>query len=391
MKILLSADCFYPAPLGGPSNTIYWQAKALTQAGHEVSVVATSQALPASVPKGRWLSKDCGQVIYTRNPHFYVPLSHIWQGWRAMQQAEVVHVNSLFYPASIVWVLLSRLVGKPVVWSPHGELSPAALRYRRGLKKFIIRLVKELHLTIHFHATSQMEVACIQQHFGAGAAVTRIETRMELPEFILPGTSLPSPTPYVLFMGRIHPIKGIDRLIRALGQSSVFRGKRFRLIVAGPVVDKIYLKRLEKLVDELGLVAQVSFIGSVAGAQKEALYAIARVTILPSHAENFGNVVVESLAQGTPVVASANTPWQVLEIERTGRWVSNEPEPLQKAIDYFLTMPPVVYQAYRERAYGLARTRFDSRQGIRDWEQLYQVAMGGMDTEETVWTTAHER
>ena len=50
MKILLSADCFYPAQLGGPSNAIYWQASALTQAGCTVTVVATSHYLPPSVP-----------------------------------------------------------------------------------------------------------------------------------------------------------------------------------------------------------------------------------------------------------------------------------------------------------------------------------------------------
>ena len=168
MKILLSADCFYPAQLGGTGNTIYWQAKALAQAGHEVTVIATSHALPCSVPQNQWVAMDCGRVMYTRNPHFYLPLNHIWQAAIAIQKADIVHVNSLFYPASIVWVLLSRWVGKPVVWSPHGELNPVALRFRPVLKKGIVGFIKRLLApSIHFHATSMPEAGHIRQWFGA--------------------------------------------------------------------------------------------------------------------------------------------------------------------------------------------------------------------------------
>ena len=121
--------------------------------------------------------------------------------------------------------------------------------------------------------------------------------------------------PYLLFMGRMHPIKGIDRLLEALSASTLFRGSEYSLLIAGPDSDKMYARTLSELVQVLGLSAKVSFIGVVQGKEKEQLYADARVLILPSHAENFGNVVIESLAQGTPVVASTNTPWQVLEEE----------------------------------------------------------------------------
>ena len=86
MKILLSADCFYPAQLGGTGNAIYWQAKALAQAGHDVTVIATSYALPLSVPRNQWMPMACGRVMYTRNPHFYLPLNHIWQAAKEFEK-----------------------------------------------------------------------------------------------------------------------------------------------------------------------------------------------------------------------------------------------------------------------------------------------------------------
>ncbi len=182
MKILLSADCFYPAQMGGPSNTIYWLAKALTRAGHAVTVVATSQDLPPSVPLNRWIYMDCGRVMYTRNPHFYLPLRHIWQGWQAMSSVDVVHVNSLFYPASLIWALLSQWAGKPVIWSPHGELNPVALAIRPRLKRFILNLTKRIIApSIHFQAASQAEADHIRDSFGKAISVTEIQSRMELP------------------------------------------------------------------------------------------------------------------------------------------------------------------------------------------------------------------
>lgn len=372
MKILLSADCFYPAQMGGPSNALYWQAKSLTQAGHQVTVVATSHCLPPNVPTDRWLTLDCGRVIYTKNPHFYLPIKHIWYAYRVIQQADVVHVNSLFYPASLVWVLLCRWFGKPIVWSPHGELSPAALVFRPRLKRVLLWGMKWLRSSVWFHTTSDAEATHIRQHFGANVQVAVIHNRMQLPTPVAPTGVGP---PYLLFIGRLHPIKAIDRLLEALARSAIFRQSDYQLLIAGPVADKAYARTLLEQVATLQLTQKVSFIGSVQGAEKEALYATARLTILPSHTENFGNVVMESLAQGTPVVASMHTPWQLLETERVGSWVSNEPTPLQKAIEVYLTMPPADYQAYRERAVKVAHQQFNNQAGAAEWERFYEQVL----------------
>ncbi len=373
MKILLSADCFYPVQMGGPSNTIYWLAKALTRAGHAVTVIATSQDLPPSVLRNQWIMMDCGRVMYTRNPHFYLPIRHIWQGWLSIPNADVVHVNSLFYPASLIWVLLSRWAGKPVVWSPHGELDPVALAIRPRLKRFILGLVRRvLPPSIHFQAASQAEADHIRACFGKTTSVTEIQSRMELPPLVRPDDTTRLSPPYLLFMGRLHPIKGIDNLIHALGASAVFRASAFSLVIAGPQTDNAYGCLLTELVNQLGLSGKVTFVGQVRGSWKEILYANARLTVLPSHAESFGNVVIESLAQGTPVVASTNTPWQLLETERVGCWVSNDPEPLREAIEKFVLMPSDAYQQYRKRAYELAHRQFDVHEQVSEWEQVYR-------------------
>ena len=366
MNILLSADRFYPAQMGGPSNTIYWHAKALTQAGHDVTVIATSQDLPDDVQLNRWMTLDCGQVIYTKNLHFYLPITHIFYGWKAIQKADIVHVNSLFYPASFVWICMSKIASKPVIWSPHGELSSAALRYRPRLKRLLINVFRLMSPGVWFHATCAAEASQIQQHFEENTLIRDIPNRMELPELTLRVAQ-----PYLLFMGRLHPIKALDRLLLALSTSTLFRESDYSLLIAGPDSSESYTKYLTEMVHSLGLSAKVRFLGMVQGARKEQLYANARLLILPSHSENFGNVVMESLAQGTPVIASTHTPWQVLETEQAGRWVSNDPDALREAIEPFLTMPDDEYEPCRERAIRLARRDFDVSANTTIWDNFY--------------------
>lgn len=365
MKILLSADWFYPAQMGGPSNAIYWQAKALTRAGHEVTVVATSQDLPPSIPLDRWIMMDCGRVIYTKNPYFYLPVKHIWYGWRAMRQADIVHVNSLFYPSSFVLVLLARLLGKQVIWSPRGELSPSALVYSPRRKRVMLALFRRTVRSVVFHATCAAETQDIRCHFGPTALVSEMTNQMELPAVIAH-----SDQSYLLFIGRLHPVKAIDRLLDALSQSVLFRNGPYSLTIAGPDLHG-YGPVLAEQVRLLQLTNKVNFVGTVRGEQKERLYAGALVTLLPSHSENFGNVVIESLAQGTPVIASTGTPWQQLETERAGSWVANDPGTLQKTIETYLTMPLATYQAYRQRAAKLSH-RFDAMAHVAQWEKIYQ-------------------
>lgn len=180
--------------------------------------------------------------------------------------------------------------------------------------------------------------------------------------------------PYLLFMGRLHPIKGIERLLEALAGSDVFMESPYSLQIAGPNTDKTYTRQLREQIIRLRLSEKVVFIGNVQDEGKEKIYANAHLLILPSHAENFGNVVIESLAQGTPVIASTNTPWQVLETKQTGRWVPNDAESLRKAIDMFLTMKADQYAGYRARAAQLVRSDYTIDGYGALWSEVYQAA-----------------
>jgi glycosyltransferase involved in cell wall biosynthesis len=168
--------------------------------------------------------------------------------------------------------------------------------------------------------------------------------------------ALADPRPFLLFLGRISWKKGLDRLVRALaGVEGV------RLIVAGND-DEGYWPRIAALVEDLGLGARVSAVGVVRGADKERLFAAAQALVLPSYSENFGNVVLEAMAAGCPVVVTPEVgAAEIVEREGAGAVVSGEPGRLGPALGALLRD--------RERR-ELMSTRGKAAAAALSWEQL---------------------
>jgi glycosyltransferase involved in cell wall biosynthesis len=104
--------------------------------------------------------------------------------------------------------------------------------------------------------------------------------------------------PFALFLGRINWKKGLDRLIGALS-----RVPAIRLVVAGNDEEN-YRAVLNPMAARLGVSSRIVFTGSVHSADKAALLSHARFLVLPSYSENFGNVVIEAMAAGCPVIVS---------------------------------------------------------------------------------------
>ncbi|HEY8173110.1 MAG TPA: glycosyltransferase [Dehalococcoidia bacterium] len=107
----------------------------------------------------------------------------------------------------------------------------------------------------------------------------------------------------ILFVGRIEPLKGIDILISAAAQ--LHEDENFKvLIVGGDARAEAEVAQLQALAERLDIDHHVSFVGAVAHEELPMYYNAADVCVVPSYYESFGLVAVESMACGTPVVAS---------------------------------------------------------------------------------------
>ena len=107
--------------------------------------------------------------------------------------------------------------------------------------------------------------------------------------------------PTLLFVGRLDPFKGPDQLLRA---AALMKEKSQIVIVGGKLSGDKDLQALQKLARKLDIAQRVHFMGAQPREEMPLFYSAADVTVVPSYHESFGLAAVESLACGTPVVAT---------------------------------------------------------------------------------------
>lgn len=370
MKILFPIGTLYPSQQGGPSNTAYWKAKALVHKGVKVTFVTTDLGAEGKIETNRWLTTNYGEAIYFSRQNIQFPFKMIVTAMRLIRQHDCIHLSSLFYPPSFLLAPVAIFQKKMVVWSCLGTLHPQALQHGPWKKRPILWLIRNFLSGKHmrYHSTSNEESEQIKRIIGPNTQIVQLPNYMELPALQIRSKVSP---PYFLYVGRLHPIKALDCLILALHQSEYFKRSGFILKIAGDE-NSPYSKSLKEQIVQIGLQKHVQFLGLLEGKEKQQAYADAHFTILPSHSENFGNVVIESLAQGTPVIASTGTPWAILSQQNAGFWVPNSPSSLAQTIDQTIHLSTEKYQDYRDSALLLVHQRFDIFANVEKWLTVYR-------------------
>jgi D-inositol-3-phosphate glycosyltransferase len=142
----------------------------------------------------------------------------------------------------------------------------------------------------------------------------------------------------VLFVGRFAPLKGIDRLLGAIAHLK--HHQRLRLVIVGGDGNSTpESHRLKRLSRELSIQDSVTFVGRIEQDMLPPYYSAADVVVVPSHYESFGLVALESLASGTPVVATkVGAMESILREGETGHVVnSGSPRSLADGIETFIS------------------------------------------------------
>ena len=152
----------------------------------------------------------------------------------------------------------------------------------------------------------------------------------------------------ILYVGRIEPVKGLELLIKAAGE---LRGRSdFQLLlVGGDIFSGAAVAAYQRLAAQLGIAARLSFPGLVEHHHLPRYYNAAAVTVIPSYYESFGMTALESLACGTPVVATAlGDVNAIIRQGTTGRLIEGRsPRQMAAAIETFLTCAEKPVEACR--------------------------------------------
>jgi len=229
--------------------------------------------------------------------------------------ADVTHLHGLFTWPSRVARQWGKATGKPVVVSPHGMLEPWALANSAWKKRVFSWLVETDNLrgAACLHSLSIVEASNIRR-LGYQNPIAVIPNGVDL----APTERPPGPDEFeldfpaaagrrlLLFLGRIHPKKGLPHLLRAwaaLRDEGRLDGEGWLLVVAGP--DQLgHSSEVEALAASLGLRRHVRVTGPLHGNAKRRVLAAATGFVLPSFSEGFSMAVLEALAWKLPVIVT---------------------------------------------------------------------------------------
>ena len=277
---------------------------------------------------------------------------------RKAEVVDVVHNHSLWSMVNVAagWVVPGRHA--KLVTSPRGTLSAWALSRNKTLKRWLWPLQRRVLARADLlHATSAVELQEIRA-LGFVAPVVVLPNGIDLPALPTPPPQAGTDTRSLLYLARIHPIKGLDRLLRAWQQLEP-RHPQWRMVIAGKG-EVAHVGEMRALATQLG-VQRVEFPGPLYGEAKAHAYFGADLFVLPTYSENFGLVVAEALAHGCPAVVSRGAPWPELESEGCGWWVDNSVQTLASALDAAMQLSPEVLaimgmrgRAWMERDFGWA-------------------------------------
>lgn len=309
MRILQVIQFFAPKH-GGSFAVAYELTKHLANLGHKVTVITTDFELDDNCAK----SLEGIEVIpfhcQCNVGGFLLSVSMKKYLRENIGRFDIIHLHNFRTYQNIIVHKYAKKYNVPYILQAHGSV-PKIIE-KKGLKciydmTYGNRLLKDASKVV---AVSNIEVSQYLQMNIPPEKIVTIPNGIDIDSF----KELPKKGNFrrkyninekymILYLGRLHEIKGINFLIKAYAKL-VLEEKDVILILAGP--DDGYLHKAKSLVDELNLKNKVKFIGFINGIEKIAAYADADVLVYPSIFEIFGLVPFEAIMCDTPVIVTEN-------------------------------------------------------------------------------------
>jgi glycosyltransferase involved in cell wall biosynthesis len=387
MRVVHVTPYFAPAFVyGGPPRSVLALCRALRHAGAAVEVVTSTAngdgELPAAVS---------AQKTFDGVPVTYVPRSFPKRYFRAAELAatldrhaadcDLVHLHGCWNAFGWAAARWCRRAGRPYVISPRGMLHPWSFRSGRVKKWASYHVVERptLERARLIHATSQHESDEIAR-LDLGVDVVVVPNGLEElgPSPVGERDAFRERFGYghddfvILFLGRLHPKKGIDTLLDAMRRVAAVSPDA-RLLIAGDG-DPRYVASLTALARDLVDAGRVRFAGHLVGAERRDAFASVDAFALTSHSENFGLGIAEAIGVGLPVVVSRGCPWPQIEEWRAGFWVDNTPEAVAAALTSLAADRPAA-RAMGERGRVAIRAHLGWDRLAGDMLQAYSRAL----------------
>ncbi|MBR9921977.1 MAG: glycosyltransferase family 4 protein [Bacteroidetes bacterium] len=376
-KLLILTDWYEPAyKAGGPVRSCVNLAEAMKDR-FEVYVLTGDRDFGDKTPFSNvkldsWTEQKAGSKV------FYLSLSK--QKSREIRKVihelepDVLYLNSMYSLSFTILPLLlhrfGRISGK-LVLAPRGMLQAGALQFKSLKKRVFLFLMRMLGMgkRIHWHATDQQEKKDIQAIFPGATSISLIANLPRQEQGVFERINKEAGSLKVIFISRISKKKNLEFLLQALSlvKASV------RLEIAGPIESEPYWQKCQKRIDSLPTNIQTNYVGAVK--QEYVLHILKKnhIFVLPTHGENFGHGIFESLLAGRPVIISPFTPWQDLDESNAGKLCRLEdPRQLATHIEHYAQMDVETYTQRAKAAWNYAHSYLENENQAEAYEQMFR-------------------
>lgn len=365
---------------GGPPSALRGLALAQNEAGLDVSVITTyrqdhDDALEEQIRQAGITLHSVGPTRSPLGTHRDLKRTMA----RAINEVDLIHIHGLWEDIQHRAANEANSQNKPYLLRPCGMLDPWSLRQSALRKKLYLswRLRKDLNgaRALHYTAAAERDLAA---PLGLKPQAIIEPNGIDLSEF----DPLPKPGVFrsrfpqfgnkriILFLSRLHHKKGLDLLIPAFAQADV---KNTVLALAGPCDDG-YRQELNELIRRTDLANRVVFTGMLRGLERVEAYIDAALFALPSYQENFGIVVVESLAAGTPVMISDQVNiWPKIEQAGVGAICKTN---VTSVSEQLKTMLNTDKTPSRKQCRTFVAENYDWRTIADHWKMRYAILIG---------------
>lgn len=288
---------------------------------------------------------------------------------------DVLYLNSLF--SRLYTLVPMTLVKKiPIIIAPRGMLGAGALEIKKTKKKLFLKFTQLIgfYKRVTWHASTVEEVQEIRAAYGQKADIViaqNIPTAQQLRlEDIIEKRK--TGVRRFIFVSRIAKKKNLHLAIQAMQRIKSDHPVEF--IIYGNIEDKDYFKRISSHIRTYGNI-KLEYRGSLNPALVPATFLYADFFILPTKHENYGHAIVESWANGCPVIVSKNTPWKNLRVRNLGWDVDiSDLTYLVEAIQEAIDLDAEEYLAMVRESYNFFKDEISDVQIIKANRKLFNDA-----------------
>lgn len=354
----------------------------LVAAGHDVTIAVADPT-----------RADC----YPIDPRIkLIPIDTLFKSTRSTCSTwfNITHLHALWSPILHKvsnWAHESKI---PVVWSPHGMLTPWAMNNKKWKKRlaWLVYQRKDLVRAVLLHATAESEVEDIRRMGLKNRVVVaplgvNLNSRIERVERV-DGKKV------LLFVSRVQRKKGLLNLAKAWATlklqtlNSKLQTSNWCVRIVGPDQEG-HTQEVKAECERLGILDDWEFVGPKYGDELQSEYANADLFVLPTHSENFGSVVIESLAHRVPVITTKGTPWYELEGYtnsklqtlnsklKCGWWIDIGVEPLVNALQEAISLTDEEWQFMGVRGRKLVEEKYTWDAVVKTTEKGYEEVLNG--------------